>query len=301
MKCLFMYNPHSGKGVINKSVSYIMEKLLGIYSHVDVFCTKKPLDMAGKAARACGVYDILIFAGGDGSFNEVLSGIAGKEKRPILGYIPAGTVNDIARALKIPRTVKGALKNIVNGQAASFDIMKVNDRYAMYCVCAGAFTSASYIAPQREKRVLGRIAYGLQGIRKNMRFDTFNIKLTAGEELYNTDTVFVLVMNGKSVAGFKINGGGSMDDGVLEAVIVKQQKNPGFFKRIKAFFKVLKVFIVGYNKLREKDIQRIEGAKFKFETDDEIVWNFDGEKGVCGTIDISVIPRHIQVITPLKK
>lgn len=298
MNCLFMYNPQSGKGIIEKKLKTIKEKLSKNYETVDIFKTEKPKDMQLKASQACGVYDVIIFGGGDGSFNEVLQGIAEKENRPALGYIPCGTVNDIARALKIPRTIKRALKNITHGALKNIDIMKVNDSYAMYCVCAGAFTSASYLASQKEKRVLGRIAYGLQGIRNNIRFKNFTIKFDSECQHYETETVFVLIMNGKSVAGFRINGDGSMNDGKLEVIIVKQQPNPTFLKKIKAFLNVLKVFLVGYKRLKEKEIERVEGAHFEFDTDNEVIWNFDGEKGISGKIKIDVLPEHISLIVP---
>jgi len=293
-----MYNPQSGKGIIEKKLKPIREKLLKHYDTVDIYKTEKPKDMQRKASEACGVYDVIIFGGGDGSFNEVLQGIAEKENRPILGYIPCGTVNDIARALKIPRTIKKALKNAINGIEKNIDIMKVNDSYAMYCVCAGAFTSASYLAPQNEKKVFGRIAYGLQGIRNNIPFKNFTIKFDSESHHYETETVFVLVMNGKSVAGFRINGDGSMNDGKLEVIIVKQQPNPTFLKKIKAFFNVLKVFLIGYKRLKEKEIERVEGSHFVFKTNEEVIWNFDGEKGISGNIKIDVLPEHISLIVP---
>jgi diacylglycerol kinase (ATP) len=295
-----MYNPQSGNGIINKKLKKIIEKLETHYEKVDIYKTEKQKDMQYEASKACGVYDVIIFAGGDGSFNEVMQGIAEKEDRPVLGYLPCGTVNDIARALKIPRTLKKSVKNVTNGIIRNYDIMKVNECYAMYCICAGAFTSASYLAPQNEKKLLGRIAYGLQGIKNNMRFTNFPIKFDSDNSHYETDTVFVLVMNGKSVAGFKINGDGSMDDGKLEVIIVKQHPNPTFLKRLRAFINVLKVFVLGYKRLKEKEIERVEGSHFVFDTGEDIIWNFDGEKGISGKINIDVLPLHISLIVPKK-
>jgi len=295
-----MYNPQSGNGVINKKLNYIIEKLKKQYDKVDIYKTEKPKDLKIEAEKACGVYDTIIFAGGDGSFNEVLQGVAEKDNRPTLGYLPCGTVNDIARALKIPRTLKKSVKNIIEGEIHNYDIMKVNDHYAMYCVCAGAFTSASYLAPQNKKKVLGRIAYGLQGIKNNMRFDNFTIKFNSEIAHYETETVFVLVMNGKTVAGFKINNDSKMDDGKLEVVIVKQHPNPTLLKKLKAFVNVLKVFILGYKRLKEKEIERVEGSHFQFNTNENVIWNFDGEKGISGNINIDVLPLHISLIVPKK-
>ena len=151
MNCIFIYNPVSGKGKIAKQLDYIVNSLKETYSQVDVYATKAAGDMARFASDAIGKYDAIVFAGGDGSFNEILQAIAKAENPPILGYIPSGTANDIGHTLKIPKNVKKALKIIKEGKEAKLDCMKVNDQYAMYVVCAGAFVSATYTTSQKLK------------------------------------------------------------------------------------------------------------------------------------------------------
>lgn len=110
MKCLFLYNPQSGKGKINKYVKFAEKELKEKFEAVDVACSEGPKDMEKKAKEACGKYDYLVFSGGDGSFNEVINGICREDKKPVLGYIPTGTVNDISRSCGIPRRVRRAIK-----------------------------------------------------------------------------------------------------------------------------------------------------------------------------------------------
>ena len=143
MNCLFIYNPASGKGKINRYVSYVKTELGKKFDRVDVKASQKTGDLTVFAKEACGVYDTLVFSGGDGTFNEVLQGVGGEEIRPVLGYIPTGTCNDIARTYGIPFRVKKAVKTIVNGVPRSVDSFRVNDRYAEY-VFTGLFIPKSW-------------------------------------------------------------------------------------------------------------------------------------------------------------
>ena len=116
MRCFFIYNPVSGRGKIVKKLSYIVSRLQEKYDTVDVYATKEKGDMERAAREAAGKYDAIIFSGGDGSFNEIVQGIGDSPVQPELGYIPSGTVNDIAHTLGIPKGVRRALKVILTGK-----------------------------------------------------------------------------------------------------------------------------------------------------------------------------------------
>lgn len=298
MNCIFIYNPVSGRGRIRKKIKYIVEKLRTKYEIVDVYETKAGGDMKKAAQEAAKKYDAIIFSGGDGSFNEVLQGVATAENAPELGYIPCGTVNDIAHSLHISKNIRKALKIILNGENALLDCVKINDSYAMYVVAAGAFTSATYTTPQKQKKAIGRFAYGVEGIKKNMHFDVFPLEVESDTGKITTESVFFLLMNGKYVAGLRINKKGSFTDGKAEIALIKQAKNPTFFKRIRAFFALIRLFLFGGYKFREKQILRLEGSRFKIKVPESVVWNFDGEKGISGEVDIEVLSKKINMIVP---
>ena len=109
MKCVYIFNPNSGKKKHVKMQDYIVKKLLDKFEVVDVRPTKKRGDASEFAKEACGIYDVIVVAGGDGTLNEVINGIAENENRPKIGYIPTGTCNDLARSLKIPLISKKPL------------------------------------------------------------------------------------------------------------------------------------------------------------------------------------------------
>ena len=299
MNCIFIYNPVSGKGKIAKRLPFIVEELQKKYERVEVYATKCAGDMSRVAREAVGSYDAIVFAGGDGSFNEVVQGIASLDDLPELGYIPSGTVNDIAHTLKIPKKIKKALKIIQTGRNELLDCMKVNDGYAMYVVAAGAFTGASYTTPQEQKNHVGKIAYFLEGAKKNLRFRNFSVNCENEEVGKQTHSVLITVMNSRYVAGFKVNKFASLQDGKIEIAIVPQKNNPGFFQKIGAFFAVVGLFLFGW-KRKAKNLVSLEGSHFDIEVSDDVVWNVDGEKGSTGKLHIEVVPKKINMIVPQK-
>lgn len=297
-RCLLLYNPNSGKGALCKQRDKIVARLKSEYSEVDYRETASAEDLAEAIRIAADRYDAIVFSGGDGTFNNVIGALAGK--RVQLGYIPSGTVNDVARSLGIPRTVRGAVNVILKGRSAELDCIRIGDRYAMYIAAAGAFTRATYETPQSRKRALGALAYAFEALRHNMDFDVFPVKITTEEGTVETSAVLVCVMNGRSVAGFPINRDGSMTDGVLEAVAIKQVQRPGPLRKFGALFSLASLFVFGC-RIKKRDILYLSGRKIRIETADRVVWDFDGEKGFCGNAEIEVCPRRIALFVPKKK
>lgn len=297
MNCIFIYNPVGGKGKIAKKLDLIVEELKKRYGEVEVYATKCAGDMTRVARESVGKYDAIVFAGGDGSFNEVVQGIGDLDDLPELGYIPSGTVNDIAHTLKIPTNIKKALKVIQNGRTEKLDCMKCNDRYAMYVVAAGAFTSATYTTPQTQKNHMGKIAYGFEGIKHNLKFQVFDVDCQGEQISAHTDCVLITFMNSRYVAGFKLNRRACLQDGKIEVAIIRQKKNPNFFRKLGALFSVARLFLFGYRSHMSRLI-RLEGSSFDVEVGEDVTWNLDGEKGACGKVHIEVVPRKINMLVP---
>ena len=166
MRCIFIYNPISGRGKILRHLELIEGTLSKIYDEVVMYESKSAEDIKKKAFDSCYDYDAIIFSGGDGTFNDIISGVSASKVRPPLGFIPTGTANDNARNLNIPRSIKGALKVIENQNMMKHDVGKVNDTYFVYALAAGACTATSYTTKQSAKKVIGRIAYVLNGMEE---------------------------------------------------------------------------------------------------------------------------------------
>lgn len=302
MKCLFVYNPVSGKGAVRKKLHYIVKRLRARFGDVDVCATREAGELTRRAKEACGIYDVFIFAGGDGSFNEVVMGLAENENRPILGYIPTGTVNDIARSAGIKRNVRGAVKNIVNGAAYPLDVMKVNDKYVMYVACSGVLTNCSYLAKQKAKRRFGKIAYAFEALKSGLVFDEYPVVFETIDDFFETSAVMVMIMNGRSVASMRINSDGYVDDGEAEVIVVCEKpkvRETKAHKHFRYLFSALKVFSRGYRRLKKsKKMRTYKGTEFSVRVPENVVWNFDGEMGIGGDIHVQVLNKHVNLIIP---
>lgn len=289
MKCLFIYNPHSGKGKIAKHLDYIVKRLHEKFEVVETYQTKSSEDTINVARESCGKYDALVFSGGDGTFNDVVTGVAPMEKRPILGYIPSGTVNDIARNLSISRNIKKACDVIVNGKVLYHDVGVVNDRYFMYVVAAGTFTEVSYRTDQKIKKVLGKLAYIVDGIK-----DVFNpvftkVRIIADGVTIEDTASLLLVLNSKSVGGIRLNKDGHANDGLFDVVLVRKSY---FF----GISNIIRLFTFGLSRRKKrKYIYHIRAQRVYVETNENVVWCLDGEQGPSGNIEIINLPQHIRI------
>ncbi len=300
MKCIFIYNPVGGKGSIAKRKDYIVQSLQEKYDEVDVCATQCAGDMTRIAREAVGKYDAIIFAGGDGSFNELLQGIGDFEERPVLGYIPSGTVNDVAHSLRIPKNLKKALKIIKSGNVEEIDCMRINDGYAIYVATTGAFTSATYNTPQQQKNHIGRIAYGLEGLRHNFNFQPFALSCEGKECSYQTENcVLIAFINSRYVAGFKMNKKADLQDGEMEVAIIEQRKKRGFFGHLGSLFAIAGLFLFGY-RAKIKHVIHLKGSAFDVRLPEDMVWNIDGEKGISGNVCIEIVPKKVRILTKMK-
>ncbi len=300
MKCIFIYNPVGGRGKIAAHKEYIVNELKEKYDVVDTYATQCAGDMTRIAREVANDYDAIIFAGGDGSFNELLQGIGDMETLPVLGYIPSGTVNDVAHSLRIPVKLKKALKVIKTGVVEQIDCMKLNDQYAVYVATTGAFTSATYTTPQKDKNNIGRIAYGFEGIKHNLKFQPFEVVCRGEEGEVKKECILIAFINSKYVAGMRMNPLADLRDGEMEVAIVERKIKAGFFRRLGAYFTLAGLFVFGY-RAKLNNVIHLKGRAFDVELDDDITWNIDGERGIKGNIHIEVLPRKVSIIVPAPK
>lgn len=284
MKSIFIYNPHSGKHKSQKKLNYLINGLRNHFHEIDIVVTTSFEDTISKAKDACGKYDHLIFAGGDGTFNNILNGIGECHNKPILGYIPFGTINDLARNLDIPRNYKKALQTIINGKIKEFDYGKLNNQYFGYVSAIGSFTNISYRTKQGLKSVIGRFGYYIYGIKEIFKLRYINVKITIDGEVFEERTPLILILNSRNVGGFRINRASVCDDGKFDVFIVK----PGFMKGL---FNFVRFFIFK----RGKKIIHRHAKNIVAEIPDNVVWCIDGESGDTGNASIKVCDDKIKI------
>lgn len=294
MKCVFIYNPTSGKQKNADFSKYIVGRLKEKFDTVDVRPTGKAGDAEIFAREACGIYDVLVISGGDGTMNEIVNGLANQENRPIIGYIPTGTTNDLAHSLKIPKNVKKAVEVILNGKVTTHDIFKVNDRFGIYVCAFGMFTGSSYQASQKEKKRFGRLAYFRSGAKELFSSKPFPVELTYENTSLSGNFALGILANSRYVAGYKVNKMACCNDGFVNVILIKSSGKR--YVTLPAILRIFKLFLFGMNTLKtNKKCYILKLNKFHVDVSKNIAINLDGEKGLEGSFDFEVLKEHIKI------
>ena len=284
-KLFFIYNPKAGKGQIRGNLLDILD----IFVKAGYEVTVRPTQYAGEAvelaANRTAKYDLVVCSGGDGTLDEVVTGIMKSVRRRPIGYIPAGSTNDFANSLHIPKSMKRSAEVAVNGELFACDVGSFNDNTFVYIAAFGLFTEVSYETKQGLKNVLGHMAYILEGMKKLTNIKSYHMKITTLENEIEDDFLYGMVTNSTSVGGFKGITGKFVDlsDGVLEVTLVKRPKNLEDLNRI-------------LGALTMKDIDAAQMYCFKtsylkVEAEEEVAWTLDGEFG----------GRHAEVVIENQK
>ena len=162
-KLLFIYNVHAGKGLLKSRLAAVLDCFVRAGWDVSVHPTQGAGDATAVAAERAGAFDRIVCSGGDGTLHEVVTGLMTQETRPAVGYIPAGTTNDFAKNLSLPRGMEAMARAAAAGCPRPVDIGRFNDRFFIYVAAFGAFTDVAYNTPQPFKNLFGHLAYVLEG------------------------------------------------------------------------------------------------------------------------------------------
>lgn len=274
-KIYFIYNPHSGKEQIGSKLNEIIRILAERDNELTVVPTIGYLDAMERITNLPDGYDFVICSGGDGTLDEVVTGMMKrpKDQRLPIGYIPAGTTNDFARSLEIPRNMPEAAKNAMTGKPFACDIGSFNDDSFVYIASFGIFTEVSYSTKQEVKNVLGHMAYVLEGMKSLYNIKSYKMKIFSDEMEFEGDFLFGMVTNSKSVAGFKglVKGDVQFDDGVYEVTFIKRPKNPLEIQEILAALLV--------EEIDSNYMYSFRTRKLTIESEEMIPWTLDGEFG----------------------
>ncbi len=227
-KLLLIVNPKSGKGAIRSRLLDITDIFVKGKYDVSVYVTQESGDARRRTEQAVGDYDVIACSGGDGTLDEVISGMLDSGRKCTVGYIPAGSTNDFANSLGLPKNMLGAAKRIVEGSEVQFDIGSFNDDHFVYIAGFGLFTDVSYETDQNMKNALGHLAYLLEGAKKLASIKSYRLKARMDDrEEIEGEFIFGMITNSTSVGGFQNITGKhvKMDDGVFEVTLVRKPTN----------------------------------------------------------------------------
>lgn len=290
-KLLFIYNPNAGTGMLKPKLSDVLDIFVKAGYEVTVYPTQKYHDALAKTLSYTEEYDLLVCSGGDGTLDEVVTGMARRVKQIPIGYIPAGTTNDFARSLHISKDVLEAADTSVNGTPFSCDIGVFNEDFFVYIAAFGLFTDVSYETKQSVKNVLGHLAYVLEGAKSIFNIPSYRVKVIHDDVVIEEDFMFGMVTNSRSVGGFQgiIGRDVVFDDGEFEVTLIKTPKNPLELNEIVASLLI--------RQIDSKHIYSFRTGKIHFESLEEIPWTLDGEfGGVHDVVDIVNRTQGLQIM-----
>ena len=227
-RMLFIYNPRAGKAQIRSNLLDIID----IFVKAGYEVTAYPTQAAGDAIKAVKErrdgYDIVVCSGGDGTLDEVVTGMMQCDEKVPIGYVPAGSTNDFANSLKIPKNMIKAADVVVNGRDFACDIGKLNSHSFIYVAAFGIFTDVSYETNQDVKNVLGHTAYLLEGVRRLPMVRSYALKITYDDQVIEGEFLYGMITNSFSVGGFRGITGKDvlLDDGLFEVTLIRKPSNP---------------------------------------------------------------------------
>ena len=295
-KLLLIVNPCSGK----KKANRIMTDIIGVFNRgsydVSAYMTAARGDATEVVAARANEFGAIVCVGGDGTFNEVISGLLAAGSKTPVGYIPAGSTNDFANSLKLSKDILQAAQDIVDGTPRPLDIGRFNDRYFSYIASFGAFTRASYATSQSLKNMLGHFAYLLSGVKEVASIRSKHMRVTLADgTVYEDDYIFGGASNSTSVAGVLTLKEDMVDmsDGLFEVLLIRKPRNPVELTGC--------VHALLAQKYDTPMLTLAATSRVEIEAPGEMDWTLDGEKAE-GTERYVIENLHhaVNVITNLK-
>ena len=272
MKTLYLViNPNAG----TRQGRRFLPEIISVFNRAGYLCsvyiTEKRGDAADFARAHAGEADLIVACGGDGTLNEVITGLQLGGHRTALGYIPCGSTNDFANGLGLSTVPLTAAEAIVSGQPRPLDAGLFSpDRYFSYTASFGAFTSVSWSTPQNVKNILGHAAYILEGIRSLADIYPIHMRITADGQLYEEDFIFGAVCNSTSLGGvLKLeNSAVDMNDGRFEALLIPFPADLIVLNRILNALRT--------HHYEDESLHFLRASSFLFEGS-PVTWTLDGE------------------------
>ena len=272
-KMLFVYNPRAGKERIRENLAEILELFAERGYEMTVVPTQARDEARQVVKDRSKDFALVVCSGGDGTLDEVVTGMIQSGFRTPLGYIPAGSTNDYGESLGLSRNMILAAKTAVDGIDYSCDMGAFNDDVFVYIAAFGLFTDVSYETDQAMKNVLGHLAYVLEGMKRLSNIQSFHLKVSYDDKVIEDDFIFGMITNSRSVGGFKNITGKNveMNDGLFEVTLIKIPNNPAEFSSI-------------MGALLNQDIDSemmycFRTAQLTVEAKEPIAWTLDGENG----------------------
>ena len=301
LRLKIILNPSSGRETARSNIENVLSYLAmkGSIERADINYTAKRFDAMNFAIDTNPEeYDMLIAAGGDGTINEVVTGIMRSEIDIPVAIYNSGTVNDFATINHLPSSPADFARMLEDPEFVRVDCGKAGDSYFMNVLAGGSFADVIYNVQPDLKTALGPVAYWISAMKDIPSLNSSqHITIHNGDETIETDAVMFFVSNTSSVGGFRnLMSRADVTDGLLDVMVLKKMERTEIMP---LFGKI----IVGDHINSDKVIY-FQATDFSIEAPDAestITLDLDGEKGPSLPIRISCVPRAINLVTPRKE
>lgn len=226
-KLLFVMNPFAGTRRANRVLAEVLSVFNRAGYEVLTYMTAGQGDATREVQARAAEVDLVVCVGGDGTFNETITGVLRSGRDLPVGYLPAGSTNDFAASLHLPTDLLQAARDIVEGEPCCYDVGKFGNRYFSYVASFGAFTRTSYSTPQNIKNALGHTAYLLEGISELSQIKPLHVRFELENEVIDDDFIFGAISNSTSVGGILTLDPRQVDmsDGKFELLLVRAPRD----------------------------------------------------------------------------
>ena len=289
-KVLLVVNPAAGMMRGKTALFPLVDGLCRADWLVTACVTAARGDAERTVAAQAEQHDLVVCCGGDGTLGEVINGLMQCSRRIPLGYVPLGSTNDFANSLRLPNRVPQALKAILEGTDTPLDIGCFNgERYFSYIASFGAFTAASYKAPQTTKNALGHFAYILEGVKELGALRPYHVTVETAERTIRGEFLFGAICNSTSVAGLvKLDPSlVDMGDGLFEAVLVRPPKTAADVGKI--------ITAINTGVFDERLFEFFKTSRASFTVEGDPSWSLDGEEA-HGTPVVTIENRPAAIV-----
>ncbi len=294
-KMLFIYNPKSGKGLIRNSLSAIIEEFSKEFE-VTIYATGAAKDGERITEQRAEDFDVVVCSGGDGTLDEIITGLMRSGSHRPVGYIPSGSTNDFANSLGIPKQMEHAAKMIMDGEVFTCDLGKFNQDYFVYVAAFGLFTDVSYQTSQDMKNVLGHAAYLLEAMKRMGTWKSNHLTIRSEEFTEEGEFVFGMITNSNSVGG--IRGvpwqNVELNDGYFEVMLVHTPQSLADWQEI--------ITAVIMRDTASERIVMFKSRKLEISADNPVAWTLDGENGGEHTeVIVENLPHTLDILVPARQ
>ncbi|MGN0414637.1 MAG: diacylglycerol/lipid kinase family protein [Agathobacter sp.] len=272
-KLLFIINPHSGKGQIKNHLVDIVDIMVKAHFEVTIYTTQDRADATRKVVEDGAGFDRIVCSGGDGTLDEVMTGLMETDLQIPIGYIPAGSTNDFANSLGISKDMLKSAEAAVGDHLFRCDVGAFNSDTFVYVAAFGMFTEVSYKTSQQLKNIFGHLAYIMEGVKQLHDFTSYNMQVEHDGEVFQDEFIYGMITNSLSVGGFRGMTGNDvkLDDGVFEVSLIKKPKNPIELNEILACLT---------NMIDDTDlIYSFKTDEVRIASKSKVAWTLDGEFG----------------------